>query len=286
MSAFIKSFLVGVFLSTPAYAATPKPLVMGVFPYLSTHTLLSTYQPLRIYLAQNLARQVAIVTAPSMREFYARSHGGLYDIIVTPPHFARLHQSHSKLLPLLAYSNPTIGLLVTRRDSGIKNIEGLRGHEIAVADPSALVGIMARSWLGSYGLESARDYVFRTSGSHNSAVMSVINHDAAAAVVGGSALKQIASQFKEQVVVLAQVGEVMGLVMLANPGLGTGLPEIEKALAEFPRTSQGKQFFEINAIGGFKPIDPAELRKLDVFLPETLRWLKEGGQLHPRHGTN
>lgn len=277
MCRVVSFLLVAVLTVAPAAAAKLEPLVVGVFPYLTTRTLVNTYQPLRLYLQQSLGREVEVVTAPDLRQFYSRSRRGDYDLVVTPPHFARLHQSQSNLIPLLTYSSPTTGLLITRRDAGIRRADELRGREIAVAEPAALVAIMTRAWLGERGLKPTRDYVFRNSGSHNSALMSVVNRESAAAVLGGSAFRQIAEKFKNEVVVLATVGETMGLVVLAGPRLSGQLSQIEQLLTEFPNTSEGKNFVEINALGGFKRIEAAEFQKLDLYLPETLRWLGEDG---------
>lgn len=263
-----------VLLAPPAFAK-PEPLIVGVFPYLTTRTLVSTYQPLRLYLQKELNRQVEVVTARDLREFYRRSRSGDYHLIVTPPHFARLHERESSLVPLLSYSNPTVGLLVTRRDSGIKDAAQLRGHKIAIADTAALVAIMSMTWLHNRGLEPSRDYRFRIAGSHNSALMSVVSRETAAAVLGGSAFKQVSAKFKNEIEVLATVGEVMGLVVLAKRDLGDRLPELKRTLRDFPHSADGRTFVETNGIGGFKRIEPAEFEKLDRYLPATSRWLDE-----------
>lgn len=272
-SALLAFFLIAI-AAPSAFAQAPSrdAVVIGVFPYLTTRTLVATYQPLRVHLHKSLGREVSVVTAPDLRQFYERSARGDYDLVVTPPHFARLHQTQSKLRPLLAYGNPTRALLITRRDSGIKTHDDLRGQEIAVAEPAALVAIMTKAWLAQRGLVAGRDYEFKFSGSHNSALMNVVNRETAAAVLGGSAFVQVADKFKQDINVLATTGEVMGLTMLANPRLADHV-RIEKALADFPQTPAGKTFFRVNGIGGFKPIAPRELERIDAYLPETLRWL-------------
>lgn len=271
--AFLAFFLIAV-ATRPGFAQAPHrdALVIGVFPYLTTRTLVATYQPLRLHLHKSLGREVSVVTAPDLRQFYARSARGDYDLVVTPPHFARLHQTQSKLRPLLAYDDPTRALLITRRDSGIKTHEDLRGQEIAVAEPTALVAIMTNAWMAQRGLVATHDYEFKFSGSHNSALMYVVNRETAAAVLGGSAFVQVADKFKQDINVLATTGEVMGLVILANPHLADR-PRVEKALADFPQTSAGKAFFRVNGIGGFKPITSRDLERIEAYLPETLRWL-------------
>lgn len=272
-----RALLVFFFLITaarPAFAQASDrdALVIGVFPYLTTRTLVATYQPLRLHLHNSLGREVSVVTAPDLRQFYERSARGDYDLVVTPPHFGRLHQTESKLRPLFAYGNPTRALLITRRDSGIRTHDDLRGQKIAVAEPAALVAIMTKSWLGERGLIAAHDYEFKFSGSHNSALMDVVNRETAAAVLGGSAFVQVADKFKQDIHVVATTGEAMGLMMLAKPNL-VDRTQIEKALASFPHTAAGETFFRVNGIGGFKPIASRDLKRIDAYVPETLRWL-------------
>lgn len=261
-----------------AHAGKPDALVIGVFPYLTTRTLVATYQPLRTHLRESLGREVSVVTAPDLRQFYERSARGDYDLVVTPPHFGRLHQTHSKLKPVLAYSNPTRALLITRRDSGVASPDDLRGQEIAVAEPSALVAIMTKSWMAERNMLAPRDYQFRFSGSHNSALMNVMNRETAAAVLGGSAFVQVADNFKQDVRIVATTGETMGLMMLANPRL-VDRARVEKALSTFGNTEAGREFFRVNGIGGFKPIAARDLKQIDAYLPETQRWLRESAPI-------
>lgn len=261
-----------------AHAAKPDALVIGVFPYLTTRTLVATYQPLRTHLRESLGREVSVVTAPDLRQFYERSARGDYDLVVTPPHFGRLHQTHSKLKPVLAYSNPTRALLITRRDSGVGSPDDLRGQEIAVAEPSALVAIMTKSWMAERNMLAPRDYQFRFSGSHNSALMNVMNRETAAAVLGGSAFVQVADNFKQDIRIVATTGETMGLMMLANPRL-VDRARVEKALHTFGNTEAGREFFRVNGIGGFKPIAARDLKQIDAYLPETQRWLRESAAI-------
>lgn len=257
-----------------AHAAKPDALVIGVFPYLTTRTLVATYQPLRTHLRESLGREVSVVTAPDLGQFYERSARGDYDLVVTPPHFGRLHQTHSKLKPVLAYRNPTRALLITRRDSGVASPDDLRGQEIAVAEPSALVAIMTKSWMAERNMLAPRDYKFRFSGSHNSALMNVMNRETAAAVLGESAFLQVADNFKQDIRIVATTGETMGLMMLANPRL-VDRARVEKALNTFGNTEAGRGFFRVNGIGGFKPIAARDLKQIDAYLPETQRWLRE-----------
>ena len=54
----------------PVYAAISppeKPLEVGVVPYLSTRVLVSSYEPLRLYLEQSLHRPVILYTATGFK---------------------------------------------------------------------------------------------------------------------------------------------------------------------------------------------------------------------------
>jgi phosphonate transport system substrate-binding protein len=89
------SFWAWLALAGPYAHAAPDTLDMGVFPYMSTRALLDLYQPVRVYLSHELGKSVTLFTAQSFKAFTNETQQGIYDIVVTAPHFAKQAMSHS-----------------------------------------------------------------------------------------------------------------------------------------------------------------------------------------------
>ena len=138
-AAFVSSLSMAAF-SRHATAAetTTKPLEIGIIPNISTHALFAAYQPLRLYLEQQLGRPVILLTAPDFKTFYERTGKGDYDLAITPPHLARLAEIESGYVPLTTYQNGLDAILLVAKNSPIRAVAELRGKNIGVPDLLAL----------------------------------------------------------------------------------------------------------------------------------------------------
>lgn len=172
-----------LFCTSPARADLP-PLSFGVFPNLSARQVVEIYRPLAQALEKQLKREVVIYSARDFRTFAQRTARGEYDILLTAPHLAWLARQDAGYRPLLKYATPTHGLLVVRNDSAFHEPESLRGKTLARADALAVTVLATQTELAARGLRAGVDYQLRDAGTHNNAVMQVINKKAEAAALG------------------------------------------------------------------------------------------------------
>ncbi len=269
--------LLGLVLSLPAAAIhRGETLELGVFPNLSPRMLVSMYQPLRLALEKELGRPVQVYTAPGLKAFYERTRSGEYDLIVTPPHLARLAQTESGFVPLVSYAAELRGLVVVPKQSSVATLADLRGRMVAMPDRLGIISMLGLQAFRNAGLEPGTDFSLFYAQSHSNAALAVRNGQADAAVIGTIPLAQLPQPLRGSLRVVAVSPVVPSQFYLANPRLGPGgIEAVRRALAKFAATPEGKTFFRKNGFGGFRPAREDGLRKVEPFAREAKRLLEE-----------
>ena len=254
-----------------------KPLEIGVVPYLSARALVTSYEPMRLYLEQALGRPVKIYTAAGFKPFFLSTKQGDYDLVITAAHFARILQKEQKFTPLVRYLSGGRGLVMTALNSPLKKLQDLRGQVIAVPDQLSLSNIVCMSHLRENGLKPGTDFKVLEVPSFASAILSVQKGEASAAVTASGALAQMAPELRESVKPLLDTGEFVSLVFLAHPRLGKKFEQLlNKVLLKFGSdTNEGKQFFTNNGFGDIVPVTAKDMYSLDRYIADTKRLLDE-----------
>ena len=264
-----------LFCTSPARADLP-PLSFGVFPNLSARQVVEIYRPLAQALEKQLKREVVIYSARDFRTFAQRTAKGEYDILLTAPHLAWLARQDAGYRPLLKYATPTHGLLVVRNDSAFHEPESLRGKTLARADALAVTVLATQTELAARGLRAGVDYQLRDAGTHNNAVMQVINKKAEAAALGLHPYLLLAPDLRAQLRVLIESPPVSSLMYLTHPRLRDSEAQaIRKAMLAFAASSEGQAFMERGGYGGYASVDGQELRAFRPYALEVQSLLRE-----------
>lgn len=265
-------WLAGLLAMLPAHlAAEPQALEIAIFPYLSTRTLLTHYQPLQAYLEKKLQRPVLLVTTPDFRTFAERTQRGEYRYVITAPHFARLAQKEAGYQPMLVAKANLVAIAVVEKNSPLRNVAELRGKTIAVPDPLAIVSMLGAQLLHANGLIPGKDVALRPVLSHNSAALSVLRGESAAAFISVTALEQMPEEIQNGVRVLAATAGFPNVIYLANAKVpAEEAAQITATLLEFAeKTPQGRKLYgaTLGHLGLVAP-SPKELQRLDPFVSE------------------
>lgn len=263
----------------PAHATNKANAIeLGVFPYLSARALLDVYEPVRAYLQAELRRPVNLYTAASFKDYADRTQGGEYDLLVTPPHLARLAQRESGYIPLTVYTRELRGVVVVPLKSPYHVLSELKGKRIATPSKLAVVTIMGTQFLRDnvIGIEENR---FHDVGSHSNAVLAVQNNEAEAAITENAALQQMPEALRNSVRIIAQTQRLPHVMYMAHPRLGReSADQISMTLLQFANTSQGRAFLKTSGFEGMRTVEEADLRIVDPFIKELKRLL---GTSHP-----
>lgn len=273
IAARLGAFLLALIAITPARAAD-APIEFGVFPNLSTRTIVTLYQPLRSYLEKQLGRPVNIYTAPDFKVFVSRSLKREYDLMVAAPHFARLAQQEAGYRPLAVYSRELQTILVVAKDGPVKSVADLKGQSVALPDPIGLMSLFAVQLLRDSGLQPGKDITLIDARSHDNAVSAVIHGESAAAATSAAPLAQMPAELRDNVRILTMSAKMPHQIFMASPRLSAADTEhLRKLLLDFPQTPEGRQFIEANKFGGIRPIKEADMKQLDPYAAEVKRML-------------
>jgi phosphonate transport system substrate-binding protein len=264
----------------PVYAANnvaAKPLEVGVVPYISARALISSYEPMRLYLAQALGRPVQIYTATGFKQFFFNAQNGDYDLVITAAHLARLLQKEQKFTPLVRYAGGNRCMIMTALDSPIKSMPDLKGKTIALPDRLSLASIGCMTYLRESDLQPGTHFQLLEVPSFASAILAVQKGDAVAAVSAPAALAQMPRELSESVRPVVSTDELFNLIFLAHPRLGNATAEqLNKALLKFGNeSSEGKQFLISTGFRGIIPASSTDMNSLDRYVTETKRLLSE-----------
>ncbi|HLA75224.1 MAG TPA: phosphate/phosphite/phosphonate ABC transporter substrate-binding protein [Gammaproteobacteria bacterium] len=250
-------------------STSKKTLILGIFPYLNARSVVSAYQPVREYLEHSLDQPVQIYTAPDFKIFAQRTRDGEYDIVVTPPHLARLAQSKSGYIPLLRYAPDITAVIVVAKDDPIRSPADLRNKIIAVPDELAMVTLASKTWLEKQGLRAERDYTFSAAKSHYDAIALVAHGKSSAAITSNRILNQLPNTLTRNVRVLISITIPTNVMYAANSRLPAVLvKKLSAVLLDFPNDAAGRSFLESNNYTGFKLITEMELQSLDSYVTD------------------
>jgi len=269
--------ILAIFTNTAfANETTPvKPLIIGVTPYLSARALVTSYEPMRLYLENVLGKPVKIYSANGFKQYFERAVKGDYDLVISAAHFARLLQKEHKFTPLVRYSKGGRGLVMASVNGPLNTPNDLRGQVIAVPEQLALATIVCMIALNENGLKAGTDFKILEVPSFTSAILAIQNGDATAAVSAPAALAQMPQELRESVKPVLDTGEYINLIFLAHPRLDkTFVALLNKALLKFgSESSEGKQFFASNSSGTTIPATEKDMNSLDRYIAETKRLL-------------
>lgn len=255
--------------------AQATPFQFGVMPNVSTRILLTQYAPFRTFMEGELGQAVEIVTAPGLQAFAERAMQGAYGLAVMAANLGRVAQLDAGMRPVGIYEPRISCLLVAHRDRRPASLEALRGRNVAMTNPQSLVALRFTHWLRDQsGLVVSRDVAAQHARNEDSLAQFLTGPDTPLAVMSGVELNAIRPEIRNTLVIWREFETVPGFLLLI-PG-GTPAAEasrIEAALARFPRTDDGRRFFEATGFVNLRPVRPEEITELDTVVPETRRLL-------------
>lgn len=274
---FLQRLFAAVLIAWPvaAVAQQTEAIEFGILPTLSARTILTTYQPLRIYLEAQLKKPVLFVTAPDYRTFIERTQRGEYRYVITAPHFARLAQKEAGYRPLVRVKRELQALLVTDKRAGVSDIAALRGKMVATPDPLAIISMLGAELLSERGLTPGRDVTFKAQASFNSAVIAMRNGESAGAITAPTALNQMPAETRDNLITLATSKAVPHVMCLASSKVpAEEAAEVTRLLLAFAApNASAEEFFKATGFIGFARPTDAELRALDSYVVELKKHL-------------
>ncbi len=185
---------------THAAEMVEQPVVLAVHPYLPFLELKKRYQPLADYLKEFLGKEVEVRVGRDYGEHIAHIGKDKVDIAyLGPATYLRMVEKYGKkpLLARLAVNGEPVfhGYLVTHSNSGVTDIQSLRGKRFAFGDPeSTMSHLVPRYMLLEAGVDvgDLADYQFL--GSHKNVAMGVLS----GAFDAGAVKEEVMEYYKDR----------------------------------------------------------------------------------------
>lgn len=254
-------------------AAEERPAyVLGVFPYLPPARLERVYAPVARALAEAAGVRVHLRTRGSFARFREALADGRFDLVFIQPFDYVRVAVPAGYRPLARWDGRLYAVVVTRADSPLRGLEGLRGRRVAMPPPAAAVSILGRDLLGRGGLAGAVRIVHLRN--HFACIAQVVARKAAACVTAESPLRQFRARFGARLEVLAASRGIPTSLYAAHRRVPERLARTWlRAITAWHRTPAGRRLL---ADLGFDRFVPARDTEYDAVRAVWRRVQEEG----------
>jgi len=262
LSSKLKAMLVMVLLVQVTSAFARKPVVLGVFPYVSPKKLIQHQKGLKDHLEQGSGIAISIVTAKNFKVFINNSKKGAYDLVYVPPHLARLLEQDYAYQRIAMTTHKKRGLFIVKKTAPYKQLSDLRNTRIALVPPLSLNSQMARKELRDAGLKENEDYTVVKVKNFSNALFSIVKNDSDVALSGVKPWKVFDKKLKKDLRVLARTRYMQGFMIMAKPEMKQEMVNnLRQSSLSFNKSAAGKVYL----FKGMKLINDESMQGLDEF---------------------
>ena len=252
-----------------------KVIKMGFVPLKNSEKLVEDLKPISDYLSERLGVKVEAFTASNYIGVVEGIGSGSVDFGIIPPFSALLAQKQSNAKPILTSKGKTgkpgyTAELYVRKDSGIKNLQDVKGKKVAFVDPSSSSGyIYPGAMLVEAGLNIEKDISYQFSGGHDKSLQLLLNKDVDVIATFDGVEDRYAKDFpqaKTDIQKLATSDMIPGIMVTVSSKMDKDLQEkLEKALRDIENDTKLKELFtKMFSITGFTDVDQEAYKKVEA----------------------
>jgi len=230
--------------------AAGRDLKFGFTPFLSQADMQVEYEPLMTYLSESIGQKVVLYIAKDYGDLRTQMEAGAVDIGSFSP-FAYVDAVRGGKIQIIAQSiidgsGTYRGVIVARKDSGLKTLADLKGKRFAFVDPKSASGyVYPRAMLIEKGMvpESYfKETIF--TGGHDKVIAAVLDGraDAGAIYEGALGIAKTEGVPTGNLVALASTELIPHDAIAIRTGLDKGLAKkIRTALVELDKSEAGRR---------------------------------------------
>ena len=252
-----------------------KVIKMGFVPLKNSEKLVEDLKPISDYLSERLGVKVEAFTASNYIGVVEGIGSGSVDFGIIPPFSALLAQKQSNAKPILTSKGKTgkpgyTAELYVRKDSGIKNLQAVKGKKVAFVDPSSSSGyIYPGAMLVEAGLNLEKDISYQFSGGHDKSLQLLLNKDVDVIATFDGVEDRYAKDFpqaKTDIQKLATSDMIPGIMVTVSSKMDKDLQDkLEKALRDIENDPKLKELFtKMFSITGFTDVDQEAYKKVEA----------------------
>jgi phosphate/phosphite/phosphonate ABC transporter binding protein len=244
---FVVTILLAGLASHPVAA---RDLEFGFTPVLGPTAERAEFEPLTVYLSEAIGQKVAIYVAKDYGDLRTKMEAGEVDIGSFSP-FAYVDAERGGGIRIIAQSvidgSATYrGLIVARKDSGLKTLTDLKGKRFAFVDPKSASGyVYPRAMLVEKGINP--DTFFKETifaGDHKKVIGDVLARvvDAGATYDNALGIAKASGMSSDDLAVVASTEPIPHDAIAVRIGLDEGLAKkIQTALVNLDKTDAGRR---------------------------------------------
>lgn len=230
--------------------AAAQELKFGFTPVLSEAEMRAEFEPLMTYLSEAIGQKVVLYIAKNYGDLRTQMEAGTVDIGSFSP-FAYVDAARGGKIRIIAQSildgSATYrGLIVARKDSGLKAVADLEGKRFAFVDPKSASGyVYPRAMLIEKGVTPEKFFketIF--AGGHDKVIAAVIEGkaDAGAIYDGALGVAKAKGVATDQLTVLSSTDPIPHDAIAVRVGLdGTLSIKIRTALVDLDKSEAGRK---------------------------------------------
>ncbi len=234
----------------PAGPSAAQELKFGFTPVLSEADMKAEFEPLMAYLSNAVGQKVVLYIAKSYGDLRTQMEAGTVDIGSFSP-FAYVDAARGGKIRIIAQSildgaATYRGLIVARKDSGLKTLDDLQGKRFAFVDPKSASGyVYPRAMLIEKGFTPER-YFRETifAGGHDKVIAAVLEGRADAGAIYDDALgvAKAMGVSTNKLTTLASTDPIPHDAIAVRISMDEALSKkIQAALADLDKSEAGRQ---------------------------------------------
>lgn len=246
-----------------------KEYVVGIHPLHNPKRLMEVYGPILEHINLSIPEaRLRLEASRNYEEFDKKLYGGHFDFAMPNPYeTVRSLRYGYRVFAKMGDDQNFRGIILVRRDSGIRNVEDIKGKVVSYPAPTALAAtMMPQYFLHTHGLDINKDIENRYVGSQESSILNVLRGHVAAAATWPVPWMSFSTEHPEQASQLEVRWETESLL---NNGwvVRRNVPadiasRFEKALLALNETDEGRRMlarlpvsrFEIATDETYQPV--------------------------------
>lgn len=271
----------------PAFGPNPNEAVreysFAVHPLHNPVLLHSTFQPLVGYLNRQIPGvRLRLVASRNYRQFDERMSRGAFDFALPNPYqVVRATGQGYAVFGKMGDDADFRGVILVRKDSGLRQLSDLKGKVISYPAPTALAAtMMPQFFLQSRGVDVRTETTSKFVGSQESAIMSVYMRLSDAGATWPPPWRQFVRDHPE---IAAQLEVKWETPSLINNGLvakDTVPPELVRRIGDLmvglQQTPEGRSILERIGVSRFERADDLAYEPVRSFMREFERKMAPG----------
>jgi phosphonate transport system substrate-binding protein len=220
-----------------------KVYTFDVVPQFPAAKIYTTWSPLLQRIGQDAGLCFELRVSASIPEFEQRFLKGESDFTFLNPYHAVLAYQKKKYQPLLADGKDLLtGILVVRSDNPIKNLNDLKGKNVAFPAPNSFAAsLLIRAELAKEKIEVNPVFVK----THSNVYRSVINKDALAGGGVNNTLDNEAPEVRQQLRVLYETSAYTPHPIATHPSIANEVRDrFFKAMVKLSQDDEGQKLLD------------------------------------------